>query len=434
MSSSVIPNDSTSQQGRKSKPGKRERAQARSATGSAGGIPASSSKAAAFAAGSSDPVPMPGKFPIVFQTGAGEPTRDVEYAISTSETWQQIDGLKGKFHRNPKYAEFRAHTDITDARFGAHLAVSYLLRLAQQLVHAHVNMGLPQGDFAPVASSDVRVPSSLASVVSQYGEFSAPSIGTRFLLRDYEASVSRLVFAADKIWDHGNASQWVHRSWLPMSSQDGVTKVFLAAKLRALIERVDVSIVPNVLEEGVLSGTVPDAWNAIKEILGDPPGDGEVDVRDRFDFLFKSYTNVGQFVTAWTTPAADAALRELGVTWNNPQAGHLDWDYRPKTRFSVIADQWQKLAPAYAQFFELSSGLATRSAARGSAAQMVEVTTVEDVCVLKAHLALAAPEFSLAACFPPKCYFVGGLTRRVVLTTSLNVQQRATEFCQLDWR
>ncbi|AKR15081.1 capsid protein [Pseudogymnoascus destructans partitivirus-pa] len=433
--SSVVPTDSVSSSGTKrGKPGKRERAAAKSAVGSSGGQPASSAKAKAFAFGSSDPVPMPGQFPVVFQTGAGEPTRDQEFALDTPELSKQFPSVTDRYTRNPKYAEFRANAQLTNGQFGTHISAAFFLRLAQQIVHSHVNMGLPQGDFAPIASSDVRIPAGLASITSQFGEFSSPTIGTRFLLRDYEATVSKLVFIADKMWSEGANRDIIRRSWLPMSSSDGSTKVLVAEALLRFIETADVSISTNILEEGVLSGTVPDAWESIKSVLGEEPAAGQVDRRDRFDFLFKSYADVGQFVTTFSSTASAAVLDELDLDWVSPSAGHLDWSYSPKTRFSYLADQWAKLSAAYAQFFELSSGQATRQAATGSHSQMVQVSTTEGITILKTFMALPAPEFSLVACFPASCVFVGGLARRVIMTTSLNVTLRGTEFLQRDWR
>lgn len=433
--SSIAPTDSVSSTGKRSKPGKRERQQARSAVGSSGGVPASSSKAAIFARGaSSDPVPQPGKFPVVFSTGAGEPTRDQEFAIPIEKTFPLFGSVVDKYKRNPRYAEFRAHSEFTDPVFGTHLAVCSLLRLAQQMVHAHVNMGLPQGDFAPIASSDIRIPSALSSVVNQFGEFSSPTIGTRFLLRDYENAVKRVVYLADQLWTSGNSQKIFARAWLPMSNDDGNFKTIVANRLQEFISDADLSILPTVLEDAVLSGEVPEAWDQVKQTLADPPERGQVDRRDRFDFLFKAYADVGQFTTAFTTESALAALRELDLSWDSPSAGHLNWQYSAKQRFSYVSNEWAKLSAAYAQFFDLSSGLVSRQSATGSHAQMAEVTSVEGVTVLKTFIALSAPEFSLAACFPPTCVFVGGITRRVVVTTSLNVAQRATEFCQIDWR
>nr|UVZ34177.1 capsid protein [Botryosphaeria dothidea partitivirus 3] len=434
--SSVTPAESVSQSGnRTSKPGKRERKAKRSAVGSAGGQPAAASKAAVFASGSYDPVPQPGKFPVVFQTGAGEPTRDVEFALDLNRVGESVNSFGHRFKHNPKYAEFTANAEIENEEFLKQLSAATLLRMAQQVVHAHVNMGLPQGDFAPIASSDVRVPQSIASFVSQIGEFAEPSIGTRFLFEDYDNTVKKLVFMADKCWHSGDPAAVLRRSWLPMGSNDGHTRVVIAGALQSFIERgINVKMASRTLEDGVFSGSVPEAWETVKTALGDPPSAGQTDVRDRFDFLFRTYRDAGQFATAFTAVEAVRALGEIGLTWNNPSAGQLDWSYNAKQRFSSLADAWAKRSAAYGQFFELSTGLATRQAARGSQAQLATVSSVEGITVIKSHLAMAAPQFSLVACFPVPGVFVGGITQRVVLTTSLNVGQRATEFCQQDWR
>jgi len=295
-------------------------------------------------------------------------------------------------------------------------------------------MGLPQGDFAPVASSDVRVPQALASVVQQFGEFQSATVGTRYLLRDYESTVARIVYTALLIWNNGGVRDHLRRSWLPMSADDGNFKAIVAARLNAFLANADVQLLPTVLEDAVNSGEVPEAWENLKQFFGDEPDDGQPDTRDRFDFIFRRYNDVGQFVTAWTSANATAVLAELGLEWPNPQAGQLNWNFGTKVTFTSLANAWAKFSAAYSQFFELSTGLATRQSACGSLAQMAQVTSVEGVTVVKTFLALSAPEFSLVACFPAPCVFVGGLDRRVVLTTSLNVPQRATEFCQNDWR
>jgi len=370
----------------------------------------------------------------VFQTGAGEPTRDTEWALQPRVLKDTFVSFPDRFRRSPKYVEFRANAEIDDDQFAKQTIAASLLRLAQQIVHAHANMGLPQGDFAPVASSDVLVPSSVAAVVSQFGEWSSPSIGTRFLLRDYEGTVSRLVFSAEKIWFSGDPVRILARSWLPMSSRDGTTQVVVAERLNAVLSSVGVSVLPSVLEDAVLSGEVPDAWEGVKSFLGPAPEAGERDIRDRFDFLFKSYADVGQFTTAFTNARNSAVLAELALPWASPSAGHLDWSYNAKVRFSAVADQWARVSAAYAHFFELSSGVAARSVSSGSEAQLATVSVADGVTIVRTSLALSAPEFSLAACFPASGLFVGGNDRKVVLTTPLNVSQRGTEFCQRDWR
>lgn len=431
--STVAPGDSASSSGKKKKPGKAERAAKRSQVGSSGGVPASAQKAAVFATGTNEPRPQPGRFPVVFQTGAGEPSRDRNFAVDGDVMNHVLSAFPSRFTGNPKYAQFKAHSEIDDAEFQKHLVSATLLRLSQQFVHAHVNMGLPQGDFSPVASTDVRLPASISAYVLQFGEYAVPALGTRYLLSGYEDTVKWLIWSAEQVQRDG-ARGLLPRFWLPMGPRDERTKLIIAARLNKFLANTGISISVNILEEGVLSGSVPDAWEGIKGFLGAAPAAGEVDQRDRFDFLFRSYATTAQFATTFTSAAASAVLTTLGLSWTSPSAGHLNWQLNAKEVFSRLADKWAKLCPAYAQFFEMSSGQTTRTSASGSQSQMVQVTSVEGVTVIKTHLALSASEFSLSSCFPPSSVYSGELPRLVVVTTPLSVTQRATEFCQLDWR
>jgi hypothetical protein len=429
--STLAPSDSASAAGSKrSKPGKAERA-ARRATGSQAGVPANPAKAMTFASGGMSPKPTPGKFPVVFQTGAGEPSRDKGFVIDPEVLSSTIEEFADRFTYNPKYVEFLSYTDLTDYDFARQLKTAALLRLAQQLVHAHVNMGLPQGDFAPVAATEVRVPGSISAYVSQFGEFSVPALGTRFLFSDYPSMVKAIVLAADKLVnaDNDRGEHIMKRSWLPMSKNDGHTKQVIAARLSAFMRTAEVDYQSQLLERAVLSGTPPESWDDIKGIFGGTPAR-----QNRFDFLFKAYADAPAFVTAFTTASASAVLQELGISWDTPSAGDVDWSYNVKEAFTRLSDDWARKSAAYAQFFEMSSSQSNRSAATGSQSQMAVVSTNDSVTVVKTHLALSAPEFSLVACFPATCLFTGDINRNVVVTTPLSVSQRATEFVQLDWR
>lgn len=435
MSSSVAPNDSVSSTSKKkTRPGKAERAALRNAS-SVTGVSASASKAAAFAAGASlDPSPQPGRHPVVFPTGAGEPTRDWEFTYDPSSLSKVARSFWCRYKQNPRYAEFRAHAGVTDNEFYRHLAVVFLLSLCQQTVHTHVNMGLPQLDFAPVASSELRVPASILTVTSQYGEFPEALLGNRFVLADYSNEVDKLVWCAEQIWNSGRVEHVLNRAWLPASSSDRNTRLIIADALKKILEVEGISFPGTVLEDAVLSGEVPDFWQHIKDALGDAPVSDERDQRDRFDFLFKAYPDVGQFTTAFTTVEASSVLQELNLAWDNPSAGHLNWSYQGKRGFSELADKWARISAAYAQFFELGSSLASRGNAVGSPAQFVHVQTVDVVTIVRTYLALSAPQFSLSACFPPVGVFSGSVSRNVIVSTPLSVEQRATEFIQADWR
>lgn len=387
-----------------------------------------------FAAGGGEPTPQPGRFPIVFQSGAGEPSRDQLFAFELSPLQAVVNSFYGNYVKNPKFAEFRAHVGTTNAEFQKMSAVSFFLRLAQQLVHTHMNVGLPQGDYSNVSSTDVRVTGAVAAAISQYGEFTVPALGTRFLLADYDATVIQFIHAAKEIDRGQSIDNVVSRIWLPVSSSDGFFKLTVAQCLSDMLENLELSIPVSVLKDAVLSGTIPDAWVAIKGALGTAPTPGRPDRRDRFDFIFKSQRDAAHFVTDWTSENAASVLQELDLEWNDPGADQVNWSIQYKQLFTELSVKWARLNAAYAQFFEMSSGLANRSAAVGSQAQMADVTTSNEITVVKTHLALSAAQFSLAACFPPECIFEGGLPRRVVITTPVSVSQRTTEFCQQDWR
>lgn len=436
--SSVAPTDSVSSSGKKYRPGKKERQIARSAVGSSGGVPASASKASMFAsAGMGDPVPQPGKFPVVFQTGVGEPTRDQEFSYSPECLNKVFSDLSPRYSENARFAEFREYSAQSDDDFRDWLTVVCFLRLAQQTVHAHVNLGLPQGDFASVASSDVLIPSALSVVIQQFGELAIPSTGTRFLLRDYQSAVKRLVWAASYIEKKGRAEEAIQSIWFPMSKTDGVTKLIIARGLVAWFEKHH-HILPDVkhFEDTVLSGRPPTNWEVLKNFLGRPrsPGATGPDPRNRFDFVFKSYDTVDLARNGFTAVGTADALEEIGLSLDTSAIGNIAWDFNAKQVFSEIAEKWARTSATYAQFFELSSGLANRSSAKGSLAQFAQTTNRDGVVVLKTTLAVSAPELSLAVCFPSTALVSREPERRVIVTTSLNVSQRATEFCLKDWR
>jgi len=432
---SVAPSDSLSSSGKKkSRPGKSQRLASRGLTSEASArtAPSSMSGAAAFAAAAqSDPVPQPGKFPIVFPSGAGEPTRDAAFCYDGNGLGQIVSDLPGRFTANSRYAEFSAHAEMSSDDFETRLSQSFYLGLAQQTVHAHVNMGLPMGDFSPIASTDVVNFSSVRSILTQFGEFSADSLGTRYLLEDYEGHVKACVRAAGR--SRNDKPDRVGQTfWLPTSSSDKRTKLLVA---RALADYISpFGVIPKVeqLAECVFQRT-SDVWEGIKGMIGDSTSPGGTVLKDQFDFLFASYATEQAFVDGVGAPARRRALQALGFNWNTPSAGDLSWGGNPKQLFSAMADELARSRATFSKFFSSSSGLANRAVAMGSGAQLSQVKSNDGVFLVKSMLAQAAPEYSLLACFPCSCVLRDVVEFRVVLTTSINVSQRATEFTQLDW-
>ncbi|UBZ25879.1 coat protein [Fusarium mangiferae partitivirus 2] len=397
MSSTIAPSDSASAvSGKKSKPGKAERAARRAATNSVAGNPASEAKAMTFASSVSVPKPQPGKFPVVFQTGAGEPSRDTTFAYDPEVLSYSLRSFLPAYKEHPKYAEFLSYTDYTDKDFEKQLVAAALLRLAQQVVHSHVNLGLPQGDFAPVASTEVRVPGAVSAFCHQHGEFAVPALGTRFLYKDYSSTVKALIWAAKQVDSSKAFNSIIEQSWLPTSANDGHTKQVIAHKLNQFLSGSEVQYQSSELEASILSGTVPDGWDTLKPFFGD-----DDTKRDRFDFLFKTYADAPTFVTEFTKTANKAVLNELELKWDKPSAGHVDWTFNAKELFTSLSDSWAQKSAAYAHFFELSSSQVNRSAASGSQAQLAVTSTRDAVTIVKTHLALSAPEFFWLRVFPP---------------------------------
>lgn len=397
-------------------------------TASSQTAPTSMSNAQLFSAGAvAAPTPQPGKFPVVFPSGAGEPTRDSFFSYSAPSMEAVTGDLAGRYTMNSKWAEFSANSEFTDDDFESLLVQGFYLGLAQQTVHAHMNMGLPQGDFSPVASSEIWNPSAVRSVLSQFGEFSSESLGTRYLLAGYESTVKAAVRAAKQV-KQDTPTRVAKTFWLPTSADDRRTKHLVACSLSSFVASFGVSLDVDELAKHVFRDS-PESWECVKTLLGD-----DVASQNRFDFLFGTYRTELEFFNGLTGSSERvSALKALGFEWPTPLAGDLCFSLLPKVEFSPLADNLARAKATFAKFFSIGTGLTNRSAACGSPGQMSSVEDRRGVLVVKSRLAVSAPEYSLLACFPFSGTFSDPGPLNVVLTTSLNVSQRATEFAQLDW-
>jgi len=433
--SNLQPSDSASNiAAKKSKrPGKAQRNANRSdvtAPASAATGPTSYTGQSLFARKASfAPVPQPGKFPVVFPSGAGEPTRDSRFAYDGVSLNKCFSHVAKDYVGSAKYAEFSTNADYQDIQFHKDLVAAALCSLAQQTVHAHANIGQSIGDFSAIASTDTFIMSSLKSVVSQFGEFSVESLGTRFILADYASEVTALVRTAHKVLQQDNigaVSTIMKQHWLPVKPGDERTAFIVASKLSDYFKRFNVILPVNSLASAVFSGEESTAYTAVKNLL--PEGS-----RNIFDALFNSYTSKAEFAAMFDGEPGTRILTELGLTWVTRGANTLNWEIVPKVRFPEIMDAWTKKKPTITKFFTCSTGLADRSTASGTPAQLAEVGGPEGVTVIKSLVAVSAPEFSLLACYPPTVLSEWVGDRNVVLTTSIPVKIRATEFAQLDW-
>jgi len=431
--SSVGPSDSVSTSGARSKskarPGKKERMlRKENSTLSSSTAPTSLSPAQLFAASAvAAPAPQPGKYPVVFPSGAGEPTRDSFFSFSPPSLEAVTSDLAGRYVQNSKWAEFSANAGITDGEFEALMVQGFYLGLAQQTVQAHVNMGLPQGDFSPVDTSEVWNPAAVRSMLSQFGEFSSESLGTRFLLSSYESTVKAAIRAAKQA-KNDTPQRIAQMSWLPTSVSDDRSKHIVACSLNSFVKPFDVHLDVDDLARHVFRGP-SEAWNAVKHMLGD-----DVATQNRFDFLFSRYSTETAYLSGLTGSSERvAALELLGLYWPTPEVGDLYFDLIPKVEFRPLSDELARMKATFAKFFSIGIGTTNRLAATGSLAQMSSVEDRNGVVVVRSRLAVSAPEYSLLACFPSSGVFSDVAPYNVVLTTSLNVAQRATEFAQLDW-
>jgi hypothetical protein len=426
--SSVAPSDSVSTSGQKKKnrPGKNARKAARAAS-EAGSISNSSFFASQAPA---DPDPQPGRYPVVFRTGVSEPTRDVDFCYNHDTIAGIAVPLTERYTYNPRYAEFSDNAGYTDDVFRQDVVRMFLLALTQQTVHAHVNMGLPLGDFSSIASTDVFLFTSVAAIVRQFGEFQDPSLGTRFLLNDYASTVHSLVRAAKQVdQDDTTNIRVMKRMWLPTKANDPRTTFIVASAMRRFFgENLGIWFDPDELMTKLFSDSW-DVFDALKPLLGDSD-----EMRNRFDFLFSSYSNETSVVEKFGSAANLRVLNELGLVWDSPSVMHLRYDLVPKVEFPLLVDMWARKRSAIAGFLHITSGVANRTAACGTHAQISSVQTNSGVTSVRTHVALSASELSLLACFPPSVTLAKYQELNAIVTTSIPIVVRATEFAQLDWK
>lgn len=424
--STVAPSDSASNSTtkRRNRPGRNAR---QAAKGQGGATSEAPSKASFFASQApADPVPQPGRYPVVFRTSVEEPSSDVAFSYTPATFEGVLEDLPGRYADNPRYAEFAGNAVIDDSVFEKEVRQMFVLAVLQQTVFSHVNMRLSLGDFSAIAATEVPLFSSLSAVVKQFGEFSDPSLGSRFLLHDYRSTVHALMRLALQITeDSDQTTEAIRRSWLPTRAGDERTKAIIAAVFSDWVfKRLDVRIPPEKLRPYVFEG-LPPPVEALKAAFGTKP--------DRFDFLFKTWGNEGQTVTLLS--ANVEALTELGLPWDKPSAGHLRYELVPKAEFPALVDTLLRKRPMYDKFFNMVSSTASRSVACGSHAQLAEVSVpTPGVTMVRTHVAMSAPELSLLSCFPVSSIHDDFGPKNVKVTTSVPISNRATEFLQLDWK
>jgi hypothetical protein len=430
----VLPSESVSNAPpiRKSRPGKAQRAAKKAA-----GVPSqasaqtgatSVSNASAFARKMSFiPTPQPGKFPVVFPTGAGEPTRDAYMAIDGTSLANCFGDLHDEYLGSARYAEFSQNAGIEDEVFARDVASSSVLGVCQQIVHAHLNMGLPMGDFSSISSTEVFNPVAIRAIVHQFGEFSVENLGTRYLYKAYDHEVTALVrtakrIAASDVPDIINAFK---EHWLPTSVNDPRTGFILSAKLAKRLLEFGVSMDVTALCAAMFHQPST-AFDVVKGVL--PPGE-----RTLYDPLFGPYADRAAFAALFAGQNGRDILTNLSLDWGGRAAADLNFNLSPKVEFPDLMRPWLLKKTTLMKFFSCGTGAAQKAVASGAASQLSEVFTREGITVVKSRVAVPSHEFSLLSCFPASALVEDLGEMRVVLTTSISTAVRATEFIQLDW-
>jgi len=429
--STLAPSDSVSQtapveQKKRQRPGRRQR-QPGSAAQSAPPVPTGAQTFSRSAP--SAPVPQPGKFPIVFPTGPGEPTRDVNFSLSPMVLSQIFSGFVDALELNPKFVEFSQHAGYQRPLFERDLTRLGLLGLVQQIAFSRIGMGLPLGDLGPVGVTDLYQFKSVAAALSQFGEFRSDVVGARFVLSDYLSTIHSLMRAAHQTIQNVDQGDVLRRTWIPTRPNDSRTRMIVATAISNwLALNYGTWIEIPLLIDSLMSGAVPPWWGeAISRLF-------PVAERHRFDFLFEAVNTAHDFVAIYAIQENLDTLAVLGLSWEGDRnVAELAFDMNVKERFTSMADELIRRRPAIAKFFSLSSTQSWKASASGKLSQLAMVETVQGVAVFSSRLALSAAEASLAVCFPSTAIIVWHDPYQVVMTTAVPISTRRLEFILLDW-
>jgi hypothetical protein len=381
-----------------------------------------------FQGGYSEPVPQPGKFPVVFPTGAGVPSRDVTFSYSGPVLSDILSDHASIYENAPKLWEFLAHAGQDMEQVSRDICRMGLLSLAQKTAFSHVNMELPLGDFGPVSSTDLFLPRSLDIALSQFGEFPVAELGSRFLLADYASTVRSLVRAADQCVRGVNRKHVLSRMWLPATPHDRRTAHIVALALgNYFADHYGIMLsIQKLLDTFIFQGTVPGWFRSLCQVL--PAGE-----RDRFFFLSNRLVNEDQIVSLFTDDDNLDTFNVLGLHWDGDQdVGNLDFGLNTKMRFGSLSDDLMRRKPIYQKFFSLASTLSCKADARGSRSQLSRVETISGVTVVSSRLAMPAPELSLDACFPATALVSWYDAYNSVITTDIQIGTRKVEFVLTD--
>jgi len=437
---SLVPNDSVSNVSvKRHRPGKRERAMNSNPTLPIQEHPVSSErnrgKEEKFAK-PAKPMFQPGKFPVVFDTGVGEPTVDYGVTPVVAKYHNHVQEVYTSIRDEVRFTDFRANAHLLDVaaenRFKREFEAAALCTLVVQLLKSHVAMGFPAGDFGPATSSDAYHLNSVHMIASQYGEFKMPELGERFLLEGYSETLSALIRLASYILDKDDAeaSRAVECWWIPTTGKDRRTILLISAEVQRMYREANFPV-PELSQimHCFFSGVQPPGWAAL---LLAAPNLGVLSP------LFVAQRNVpNSWWEDFLINDGDAGNRRTAIAlpWQNPNVADFDWSLNHKSAFGDVQTRWAARRPIVDKFFVLASIGSRSGDFFGGAIQLSNYSEVESITILKGRYAVETPKLSLAAVFWPSTVYDRLIHKTdAVKTTTLNVAERRVNWVQRDFK
>jgi hypothetical protein len=331
------------------------------------------------------------------------------------------------FSNNPAFTEFMNYANINPLIFHQELTAAVFLSVAQQIVQAHVNMGLPAGEFYSLASTKLPVPNSIAAFARQFGELPLEGLGKRFILADYHTTVSSLVMAASYALACTKEKPELAPSylWLPTSRRDPRTVWCIAVGMsKWLKEHAGAEVETQTLADLLFTGVAVPTWLRTLFRLGGR--------ENTFNPFFTQLADE----QAWRNfiNARSVEFQLLDLSAEGLKVTNLDFDFDVQSSFPLLARRWLRRVPAIERFFHCASILDEASSSQGSMAQFSEVEVTRGITQVTCLSALEPNQFSLLVCLPPKALIDPSTEFLVTVTTSAGTFGALNAFFQQDWK
>lgn len=189
--------------------------------------------------GSAYPIPFnPGKHPIIFDALSGPPKVKEPFLPNPASIATFVAVSFNSWQQGPKWAKsaaFAAQAGIEDLTT-RRICVGACLYTASSFLQKHAAIGCADTQFGALKSSDVLVPSSLATALSQFGELQASANGRRYEVPDADSYTSHLIRSAHlynspALVQDNQLALIANNWWTPVRPDDPVTDLFLALSL-----------------------------------------------------------------------------------------------------------------------------------------------------------------------------------------------------------